>query len=197
MIQPSRIRIVKRCAAWLSLGAFLCVTAAYSQQPNQAAVAGLPRGKGVFYNTPGGWASIPWNVLWPYPHGEVQSFFNLGRQTYNAEMPGLHAGFQVSDPRPMFYVRGWLTPQLVQLGTKHDFRTVRMESGGGILEPRGAFPERSLIDVDIATAAVGVISFRPHANLMPGEYMIATAAEPDQHMMMLSFDFRVLGGAAR
>jgi hypothetical protein len=198
MLKPSRIQTVKRYAAWFSLGALLCVSAAFSQQPNQTAIAGLPNAKGVFYNTPTGWAAIPWNVLWPYPHGEMKSFLNFGRMTFDAEMAGLHSGFQISDPRPMFYVRGWDTPQLVQLSTKRDFRTVRLQGeSGSLFEPRAPFAPHSVIDVDIAAAASGVISFRPHGNLMPGEYMIATAGAPDQRMLMLSFDFRVVGGAPR
>jgi len=196
MVRPSRVQRMKRYTAWFSLGALLCVTAAYSQQPNQAALAGIPGGKGVYYNTAAGWTAIPWNVLWPYPHGELKSYLNLGHATYNAEMAGLHAGFQISDPRPMFYVRGWRTPLLVRLSTKHDFRTVRMQNAG-LFEPRAPFPEHSVVDVDIAAATQGVISFRPHGTLMPGEYMIAAAAEPDQRMLMLSFEFSVVSGAAR
>jgi hypothetical protein len=181
----------------LSLGALLCVTAAFSQQPNPAAVAGLPPSKGVYYNSTSGWAALPWNLLWPYPHSVWKSYFNVGHLTYDAEMTGVHSGFQIADARPVFYVRDMDTPQLIQVGTKRDFRTVRMQNAG-LFEPRAPFPQHSVIDVDIAaTAADGVLSVRPRAPLAPGEYMIAGSGIQDQRSLMLSFDFRVVGGTPK
>ena len=174
-------------------GAVLLAVAACGQATPNAALATL-NAKGVYYNSTSGLMPLSFTILWPYQHGQVKSFLSVGHTTWDAELAGKHSQFQVADQRPTFYVRGLpssIDPQLVRLGNKRDYRTVRMQNAG-LFEPRSPFMAAATVDAEITPVSKTVVAVRPVANLAPGEYMIAAAGSPDLRSLLLGFDFRVV-----
>jgi hypothetical protein len=164
---------------------------ANAQQP--ANLAGMPALKGVYFRTGATWTSLPYTLLWPYAKNEWKWWLSVGRPDYMAEIPGEHAAIQVTDGQPTFYVRGLTSamgPKLVQFGTRHDFRRVKMPYTAQF-EPRVPFDSKALRDIEVAQVAPNVVSVRPRAPLTPGEYAVVATATRDLQRLYMGFDFRV------
>ena len=183
------------CAALAALGLIA------QQNPPaaaSAAIADLPPIRGVYYHSPSGWVQLQSTLFMPYGiSGGAASFFSVGHGHAVAEMPGPHADIQIgNDARPTFYLRG-ISPSdlfLVRFIAKPDYRELKMPLSGDFQE-WAHFRAQDVSLLDLAGLAPDVIAIRPHADLKPGEYTLASVAEPRTLWIRIGYDFGLTASA--
>jgi len=118
------------------------------------------------------------------------SFFSIGPSRTFVDMPGSHAGIQITDARPTFYLRGIPTVELylVRATSKRGYREVRMPTNGRFRE-WAHFRDKDVTKVEIQGRSLDVASVNPVADLKPGEYALASVVEPGDPWIRLGFDF--------
>lgn len=153
----------------------------------------LPDAAGVFHQDARGvWTTVPTNPLKLEMRGGVKWILSVGDEYERITLDGAHAGLQVNDSRPTFYVAR-LTPypqaQIVRLDAHRDERRIStrgIDGAGGRLR----FHSRDIIEADIVPSG-DVFSVRPRAALAPGEYMIVTSVLPGARRVLLGSEFGV------
>jgi hypothetical protein len=124
---------------------------------------------------------------------------NAGSDHAIAEMPGPHAGVQISnDTRPTFYLRGIAPTQLylVRAVPKVEYRELRMPISRNFRE-WAHFRAEDIPDIELQPAAADVVTVKPLADLKPGEYALASIIEPGSHWIRIGYDFGLAAGRTR
>jgi hypothetical protein len=185
------IGVLVGCA---SLGAF----AAFAQQAAPGArVIQVPFGRGIYYQGPAGWVSLPSSIFMPFYGSAVKEFFG-GPRDLEFDMAGSHAVVAVANTRPTFYMRGYRPGsqlRLVRGIEKQDYRKLRL-AGSRDHNVWGTFHPEDLTEVEMESIADGLVTLKPRTDLKPGEYVLVSALDGYREIR-LAFDFGVAATATR
>lgn len=189
----SRVRMICFIAC-ATLGTALLAQEAATPLPSSATdLSGIPPARGVYYHSAAGWVSLPFTVMMPLVEGRspAMEVVSVWADRTVVEFPGPHADIQIgNDPRPIFYLHG-ISPSdiyLVSALEKQDYREVRMPISGQFRR-FAHFNKKDVADLDIQPLGGDVVAIRPHANLKPGEYALASIAQPGDTWIRLGYDF--------
>jgi hypothetical protein len=135
--------------------------------------------------------------MMPFAEGNSPALevLNVGARHTVAELPGSHAGIQIgNDSRPTFYLHGIPTADLylVRAVGREDYREVKMPISRHFRR-WAHFHDQDVTPLDILPMGGDVIAVRPHANLAPGEYALASQFEPGDRWIRLGYDFGLVG----
>ena len=201
MINPSMINrrwIHFSIACSALIGAALLAQNTPQAQPD---ITGLPQARGVYYHASNEWVSLPYTVLMPFAEGKNAALevLNVGSDHTVAEIPGPRAAVQIgNDPRPIFYLHD-ISPSnlyLVRAISKQDYREIRMPIS--IHFRRWAhFRDQDITALEVQPRGGDVVTVRPHTDLRPGEYALASVVQPGYYWIRLGFDFGVAGASGQ
>jgi hypothetical protein len=168
---------------------------ALPQEARPAPPPGMPAAAGVYYlQGPGKWVKLdPAFVdeskirgMGAYMQTEGLTGLNL-----NYVYLGISAPLQLSEPRPVFYVRGVGSVQevqLVRLSQGKENRTVRTSSTEVSVGNKGGFKRSEIRQVAAVVFSDGSFSATPEQDLKSGEYLLALGSA------MKGFDFGSTAG---
>ena len=113
--------------AWVALSTVcLLVILTKAQEQPSSEIATLPPARGVYYQSPSGWTSVPFTLLVPSVN---EGGWTLWPSTTVAEVKSAHSQVRISTPRPTLYLRG-ISPAvgiyLVREIQKNNLRRLRM-----------------------------------------------------------------------
>ena len=191
--------IIQIICATLLAGVSLAQDQPRPAHPGNAAIAGLPAGRGIYYHAAHEWIGLPFTVLMPYEDGKgiVMEVLNVGSEHAVSELPGSYAGIQIgNDARPTFYLRG-IDPSelyLVRAIRKAGYRELWMPISRDFQE-WAHFRTKDVADIELQEVAANVVSIKPRAGLKPGEYVIATPFEPGARWIRLGYGFGLVAGS--
>src|SRR5258708_28931539 len=171
--------------------AFVCVSlgvyAAFAQQPAPGArVIQVPFGKGIYYQGPAGWVSLPSTLFMPWYGSNAKEWFGVGSRELQFEMPGSHSTVAISSSRPTFYMRGYRPGsqlRLVRGVEKQDYRKLRL-AGSRDRGVWGRFRAEDLTEVELEPIADGLVTVKPRADLKPGEYVLVSSLDGYREIRM-------------
>jgi hypothetical protein len=127
----------------------------------------------------------------PFRSTNVREYFSLGGHwKFRAEIPGPGAALSISNPKPVFYMRGYQSGTrlyLVQTNEKQDYREIQMEYPHDYSE--WARVGKGVAPVEVEVVANDLISITPRGSLQPGEYVILTSLDRELRPIQLSFEF--------
>jgi hypothetical protein len=173
--------------------AAICTVPLVSQQAGR--IVKVPFERGVYFEGPSGWISLPNAVFLPQLGSGVKELLGVGSRVAVATMPGAHAAVTITNRKPSFYIRGYRPGTRIYLarGTeKGDARQVRLSMSGDISE--GArFHASDLTDIEMEHAGTDLVIVRPRADLRPGEYVLVSTLEPRYRAIRMGFEFSVAG----
>ncbi len=158
----------------------------------------IPTARGIYYHTAGEWVALPYTVLMPFADGRsiLLDVLNVGSDHAVAELPGAHANVQIGrNNRPTFYFHG-IDPSdvyLVRIESKPDYRELEMPISRHFSE-WAHYRAKDVNEVELQGLNGNVVAVRPHANLKPGEYVLAIGAQPGYRWVRLGFDFGITTG---
>ena len=201
--------LTSRSLTILSIAAAMFIAAAISPQKSRAQdspaaaaafdITGIPEGRGVYYHSSTGWVALSPRVLMPLwderPVG--MEVLNMGSDHTVTQLPGRHAGIQISsDARPMLYLHG-ISPAdlyLLRMASRGTYREVRMRASRHFWDWVD-FHDKDLADLQIEAVNGDIVAVRPVAALHPGEYTLASLMGANYQWLRLGFDFGILGAA--
>ena len=168
---------------------------ALPQEAKPAPPQGMPAAAGVYYlKGPGKWIKLdPAFVDESKMHGlgaymQTEGLIGL---SLNYAYLGISAPLQLSEPRPVFYVRGVGSAQevqLVRLSPGKENRTVRTSSTEVSVGNKGGFKRSEIRQVATVVFSDGSFSVTPEQDLKSGEYLVALGSA------MKGFDFGITAG---
>jgi hypothetical protein len=145
-------------------------------------VPGLPVSHGLYFQSTAGWSALDSVILFPDVENHWKTNWNVmgswdrARENRRYVVPGRQAHTQVAGPRPALYLRGqhpghgW---SVVRLTPQTDHRElITTVPDMFAREPRMTFASGAPIALDPAATADDVVTLRPTADLMPGEYLV-------------------------
>ncbi len=166
---------------------------AQAPAPKPAPPSGMPAPKGVYFlQAPGKWISLdPAYVDASKIKGMDTYIETDGYTALNMEYEylGVSAPLQLTDRKPVFFVRGVGNPQyaqLVQLTKKKENRAVKTSSTEVSIGNRGGFKQSEIRPVTITALSDGSYSIVPVNDLKPGEYLLALGSA------VIGYDFGIV-----
>jgi hypothetical protein len=178
--------MVKR--AWFALPAVcLLVILTKAQEQPTGKIATLPMGRGVYYQSPSGWTSLPYTMLIPSVNA---GGWTLWPSTTVVEVRSPHPEVRVSTFQPTLYLRGIsaaLPIYLVREIQVNDVRKLRMNLRRD--DQQWAFIDT--LPFDLEPLDGGVVRIQPHGNLPTGTYALATGFDKSSRWIFLGFEFEV------
>jgi hypothetical protein len=149
------------------------------QTPKAAPIAGMPAASGIYFRQ----SEAKWVKLESAAMADMKTkgmglfvatdgLSNLGM---TAVYQGARARVQISNPRPVFYVRGVGSPRdamIVQLTQKKDSRTIQASSSASTVENKGGFKREEIRKVTVTAFSDDSFSVSPIDELKPGEYLL-------------------------
>ena len=187
------IMVIRICIPVLALLVAWTPWVAVAQGSKQAPpVPGMPKVEGVYYRQgPDKWIKLDGAPPHSSRMGGLDAYLQTDGLTnldVNYVYPGSRATFQITDPRPTFYVRGVAPAQdalVVRLTRKKDSRTVQTESSASMVGNKGGFKKGAVRTVTVVSYSDGSSSITPDEELKPGEYLLAFG------YATLGFDFGI------
>jgi hypothetical protein len=162
-------------------------------------ITGIPPARGIYYRAGTEWVALSSAVLMPFAQGRTVALqiLNVGSDHTVAEMPGPHAGVQLADARPTFYLHGigLSDVYLVRAASKADFREVRMPASRHFRE-WAHYSAKDVTDIEIRGLNGDIVAIRPVAGLKPGEYALSSGVQTGDRWLRLGFDFGIIAGRA-
>lgn len=142
------------------------------EQEEQRAVPDLPQLGGVYFKSSSGWVSLSDYMFWtPFYSG---ANWMHGGHTYSIPLENGHAGLQIAEARPAFYLRGPSSTEgwrLIRLTTHNDQRLLRMVSSREFGQG-DRIADNQLRNLQMMHVAGNIFSLRPEAGLEAGEYVL-------------------------
>ena len=144
------------------------------QQEENRAVPGLPGSTGVYYRGASGWVTLRSFMLWP-PLYSGWTGFSRRSHEFNVPLGGSHAGLQIRELQPAFYLRepGSDDWHIIRLASQDDRRLLRLASSGEFTWDR--FSPIEARKVQITRVAGEVFKLQPVEPLESGEYALCSA----------------------
>jgi len=169
--------------------------AAQAQEPKPVPPPGMPAASGVYYRqSSGNWVKLDpafvdeSKIKGMGAYMQTEGLTSLG---LNYAYLGISAPLQISEPRPVFYIRG-VAPaaevQLVRLTQGKENRTVHTSSTEVSVGNKGGFKRSEIRQLEAVAFSDGSFSVTPEQGLKPGEYLIALGSA------MKGFDFAITAG---
>jgi hypothetical protein len=184
------------CAALLGV-ALLAQDNPPQNEPGNMDLNGIPGPRGIYYHAVGQWVGLSPTLLMPFLEGRglALDILNVGSDHAVEEIAGAHAGIQISnDPRPTFYLHG-INPAdlyLVRAVSKDDYRELRMPISRHFRK-WAHYRAEDVAEVQVQGIEGDVVAIKPATDLKPGEYALASAAQPGDKWLRLGFDFGIVG----
>ena len=175
--------------AWVALSTvcLLAILTKAQEQPSSE-IATLPPARGVYYQSPSGWTSVPFTLLVPSVN---EGGWTLWPSTTVAEVKSAHSQVRISTPRPTLYLRG-ISPAvgiyLVREIQKNNLRRLRMNLARDDQEWAHFI---DTVPFDMEPMAGGVVRIQPRENLPTGAYTLATGFERSSRWIFLGFEFEI------
>jgi hypothetical protein len=178
----------------LSCAAVLTATLA-AQSTTPAPPQGIPPGRGVFFQAPSGWVSLPGTDFVPFSDfAGAGEFLGFDYQRYaTAQLLGPHAEIQSGTRRPVFYLRGYSPADplyLVRSEQRPDYRAMRMRISSDFWGGPHFLP-KNLVAVNVGPAGEDLIRVEPRVSLEPGEYALVTNVGRGFNWIYFAYGFGV------
>ena len=175
--------------AWVALPAVCLLTIlTRAQEEPSSEITTLPLARGVYYQSPSGWTSLPFTILIP---STSERGWTLWPSTTIAEVKSPYPDIRISTLRPTLYLRG-ISPDveiyLVREIQEHNYRKLRMNLK---YFDREWAHFVDTIPFDIEPVAQDVVRVRPRGNLGTGGYALATGFEKGSRGIFLGFEFGI------
>jgi hypothetical protein len=177
--------MVKR--TWLAL-LMVCTVAILTKAQEQLSseIATLPSGRGVYYQSPSGWTSLPFTIIIPSINA---GGWTLWPSMTVAEINTPHPEVRISALKPALYLRG-ISPAvgiyLVREIAVHDFRKLRLNLRRNEQEWAHFI---DTVPFDIEQLDEGVVRIQPRGDLPAAAYILATGFEKSSRSIFLGFEF--------
>ena len=165
------------------------------------AVPGLPPARGLYYQSPGGFSALDSVVLFPELRARVttaKAFWRPddAREERHYIVEGRQARVRVTGARPAFYLRNQAPPKgwyMLRLKPGTDHREFSMRIPDALSYNRKAvYDSGPPMPVEATVNASDVVTLRPSADLMPGQYLLFRLA-PGQDWFIEGYAFEVGG----
>jgi hypothetical protein len=179
--------MVKR--AWVALLTVcsLAILTRAQEQPSSE-IAMLPMGRGVYYQSPAGWTSLPFTILIPSINA---GGWTLWPSTTVVEIRSPHPEVRVSTFKPTLYLRGISAAVPIYLVREiqvNDFRKLRLNLRRDEQEWSHFI---DTVPCDIVQLDGGVVRIRPREDLPAATYALATGFDKSSRSIFLGFEFEV------
>jgi len=178
--------------AWVALSAICLLTILMRAQAPSSEITTLPPGRGIYYQSPSGWTSLPFTIVIP---STSERGWTLEPSTTIAEVRGPYSEIRIATLRPTLYLRG-ISPALgiylVRELQVHNYRKLRM---GLRRDDREWAHFIDTVPFDMETMSQDVVRVRPRENLPAGEYALATGFERGARWIFLGFEFGITNNA--
>lgn len=174
----------------IALAFGLCILSSFVFAQDSDILVGMPKDPGVYLKSASGWIEMQFA-----PHAKTKtkgwigaSMSPFGRITSRDIYKGAHASAQLSDAKPVFYLRNigkfGRDAQIIKLESKNDHREVLTQSVGALRSKSVGVEDKNILEVKVARLAPDVLSATPAEPLRPGEYLF----QPEEGA---AFDFGV------
>ncbi|HEV8412098.1 MAG TPA: hypothetical protein VGQ49_00795 [Bryobacteraceae bacterium] len=179
--------------AWVAVPA-VCLLAMLTRAQAQPSgeIATLPMGRGVYYESPSGWTSLPFTIVIP---STSERGWTLEPSTTIAEVRGPYPEMRLSTLTPTLYLRG-ISPgvgiYLVREIQQHNYRKLRMDLRR---DDREWAHFIDTIPFDVEPLTRDIVRIRPRESLPAGVYTLATGFETGSRWIFLGFEFGITADA--